>query len=303
MAEETTEFTPVRRQGLLLYSGVLLLNLAVLGWLALQTMLQQVRGFFILYLIAAVVVFIPLPFILYRLYSLLRAKYRINRDGIYIQWGLRAEDIPMSEIEWVRYASDLPYTLDLPSISLPGGILGTKAHPDLGRIDFIASDRENLLLVATQKQVFVISPRDVKGFINTFLRSAELGSIAPIVPKTTRADFLLAALLQDRSARTFMLAGILLSILLSVLVSFIIPTRQTIPLDFNPARQQMEATPAERLLLLPVLSLLMLTADIALGSYLYRKPEFRIAAYFAFASSLILPLSFITLTLLITFFR
>jgi len=299
LAEKTLEFVPVKRQGLLLFSGGLLLNLAALGWLAFQTMLQQERGFFILYLVAAVVVFIPLPIILYRLVSLLRAKYGVDRDGLYIQWGLRTEDIPLAEIEWVRHAGDLPYSLEIPPLSLSGSVVGTKMHADLGRIDFIASDKDGLLLVATRKQVYAISPRDIKGFMNAFNRSAELGSIAPISAKTSRADFLLTSLLRDRTARTLVLAGIILSIALLLMVSFIIPTRQTIPLDFNPASQSMDPTPAEQLLLLPVLSLLMLSADIALGAYLYRKQGFRMAAYLTFASSLILPLSFFLLVILI----
>ena len=301
MAEKRHEFAPERRRGLLLFFGALLLNLAALGWLALQTMLQQERGFFILFLIASVLTFIPLPVILYRLFSLIRAKYGVDRDGFYIQWGLRAEDIPMGEIEWVRRAEDLPFTLDPPPFSLPGSVVGVRSHPDLGRVDFIASEAQNLLLVASPSQVFAISPRDTAGFLDAFQRSAELGSIAPITAKTARADFLLTAILRDRTARAFLLAGIILSAALLILVGFLIPTRPTVPLDFNPAAQVMEDTPSERLLLLPVLSLLMLTADIALGSYLYRKPSFRVAAYVAFASSVILPVSFLLLLVLLMF--
>jgi hypothetical protein len=44
---------------------------------------------------------------------------------------------------------------------------------------------------------------------------------------------------------------------------------------------------------------LILFADLGLGSYLYRKAGYRIAAYFAFASMLIMPLSFLGLILFI----
>jgi len=285
----------------MLYFGALLLNLAALGWLALQTMSQQERGFFILYLVASMLVFLPLPVIFYRLFSLVRAKYSMDREGLYIQWGLRAEDIPMGNIEWVRHAGDLPFRLETPPLSLPGSVVGTRMHPDLGRIDFLASDTQDLLLIATHQQIFAISPADREGFLDAFQRSAEMGSIAPIAARTSRADFLLTALLRDRTARSFIFAGVTLSVALLILVSFLIPTRQTIPLDYNPAAQRMEATPAERLLLLPALSLLMLTADIALGSYLYRKQGLRAAAYLSFASSLILPVSFFLLIILLVF--
>jgi hypothetical protein len=41
----------------------------------------------------------------------------------------------------------------------------------------------------------------------------------------------------------------------------------------------------------------MLFIDLGLGSYLYRKAGYRIAAYFAFASALIMPISFLWLIL------
>jgi hypothetical protein len=50
---------------------------------------------------------VPVPFLGYRAYALLRADYYIDRDSLAMLWGLRVEDIPLTDIEWVRPASDV----------------------------------------------------------------------------------------------------------------------------------------------------------------------------------------------------
>lgn len=287
------DFRPPRQRGFILHFGALLLNLAIIGFLALQTFNQQERGFFILYLIAGVIVFLPIPVIAYRLFALLRSRYTVDREGIGIQWGLREEVIPMADIEWIRLAGDLAFDLPLPPVSVQGAVLGSHYHRDIGHIEYIASDASNLLLIAARDRVYAISPKDVRGFLNASARSAELGSITPISGKSSSANFLVTALLKDKVSRILLLLGIILSIVLLIATSFIIPMRESIPLGFNPIGQTADSSPSERLLLLPVLSLLMLVIDISLGAYLYRKEGFRTASYLAFAASLIMPLSFI----------
>jgi len=44
--------------------------------------------------------------------------------GLRLRWGLRAEDIPLPEIEWIRPASDLGFHLPKPFLSMPGALLG-----------------------------------------------------------------------------------------------------------------------------------------------------------------------------------
>ena len=293
------DFRPVLQPGAILHFGALLLNISVVGFLIILALSQPVGGFFILYLILSLVAFIPVPIIAYRLLALLRAKYSISREGVSIRWGLRSEIIPISAIEWVRADEDIPFSLPQPRFSVEGAVLGTINHADLGPIEFISSTNRSLTLIATPQKVYAISPADSRSFINAFNRSAEMGSIEPIQAKSLGADFLAASLLKDKLARSLIFSAIILSIALLVVVSFIIPTRTTIPFGFTPIGQALETSPSERLLLLPFLSILMLVVDIALGAYFYRKEGFRTAAYFVFASALILPLSFLGVIVLL----
>jgi hypothetical protein len=291
------EFLPARRRGVILHAGLLLLFVAASGGFLLLAMAQEMRGFFILYIVGCVGTFLPIPLLIYRLFTLLRAKYVIDRDGLHIQWGLRTEDIPMQEIEWLRTAKVMPYDIPLPRLSILGSIIGVQQSEELGKLEFVASDTNSLVLIACKTKVLVISPGDVKGFQYAFNRFSELGSITPIQPRSANVELLLTSILKDKYVRSFTLGGLFLSICLLLAVSFIIPVRETVSLGFNPSTNAIESAPAERLLLLPLFSLLMLVVDVAMGTYLYRKEGFKTASYFTFASTLIMPLSFILLVL------
>ena len=297
--EEKIAHRPFIRNGIIIHLGIMLIILSGSGWLLWQALFSQIRGIFILYLIAAIIVFLPSPFFLYRLVSLLRAKYTISRDGVSIMWGLRTEDIPVTDIEWIRQPKDLATELSLPGVFLPGAVLGSRKHRDLGEIEFIASDHRRLVLIATRKKIFAISPRDTSAFQNDFYQSIELGSITPIQQQSSQPEFIISALLQDKLARFFLLTSAILTLLLLIAASFIIPTRSTVPLGLEALGVNREESSSERLILLPILSLFVFFLDFGFGSYLYRKKGFRNAAYIAFASSLTLPISFSALVILI----
>ena len=297
--DQKREHRPSIQRGVIFHLGILLIILTVSGYLLWLTLFQQTRGSFILYLIASILVFLPFPFFLYRLISLLRAKYTLSRDGVSIQWGLRTEDIPITEIEWVRLPGDLAIKLPLPRIIFPGAVLGTRKHRDLGIIEYIASDLNRLILIATKDQIFAISPRNINAFEDDFYRSAEMGSITPIEKQSSQPQFIVTSLMSDKAVRAFLLSSMFLSLLLLVAVSFIIPTRATVPLGLEAVGINREESSPERLILLPLLSLFIFFVDFGFGSFLYRKKGFRNAAYIVFASTLILPISFSALLLMI----
>ena len=300
MINQKREHRPPTQRGVIIHLGILLIILAASGYLLWLAIFQQIQGVFLLYLITSVLVFLPFPFFLYRLISLLRAKYTISRDGVSIQWGLRTEDIPITEIEWMRLPDDLAIKLPLPRIIFPGAVLGTREHRDLGIIEFIASDHKQLVLIATKDKIYAISPRNINAFKNDFYRSAEMGSITPITKQSSQPQFIIASLMNDKAARAFLLSSAFLSLLLLVVTSFLIPTRTTVPLGLEAIGVNREESSSERLILLPLLSLFIFFVDFSFGSFLYRKEGFKNAAYIVFASALILPISFSALLLMIS---
>src|SRR6266508_257121 len=188
---KTGHFPPSRRLGLFFHIVIIALLAAasVFGFVNLTR--SQVGPSFVIYLLMAFLAFAPIPFFAYRAYALLRADYYIDRDSLAMLWGLRIEDIPLTDIEWVRPASDLTHPLSLPRFRLPGAVLGTRRHPDLGRVEFIASSSRNMILIATSKRVFAISPRNAAGLVQTFARATELGSLTRTEAKSVYPSFLI----------------------------------------------------------------------------------------------------------------
>ena len=133
-------FPPAKRFGLIVHGIMILVLAGVSAWGFLNLTRTQVGPMFVNYLLTGSLAFAPIPFLAYRAYALLRADYYIDRDSLAMLWGLRVEDIPLTDVEWVRPASDLTHPLSLPRFRLPGAILGTRRHPDLGVVEFLSKE-------------------------------------------------------------------------------------------------------------------------------------------------------------------
>ena len=137
--EQKQVFSPPRKTGIFLHALLLLLLAGGVTVLMIVGFSQPADWTLVLYLIGALLLFALMPVIAYRGYALFHASYTLERDGLHVRWGLRSEDLPMTEVIWVRPASDLVKPLRLPPFSVPGAILGDSFHEELGRVEFIAS--------------------------------------------------------------------------------------------------------------------------------------------------------------------
>lgn len=287
---DSNRFYPPRRRGLLIHGiagSLLLLSSGTLFFLALQ---EQFGTYFVIFLIASLVLLIPTTYVIYRGYALLRADYTLERDGLHLRWGLRSEDIPLGEIEWVRTAADLVAELNPPLLSYPGAILGIVHSPELGTVEYLASEDDDLVLVATQKKVFAISPQDPAAFIAAVQRDFELGSLGEFQAASTLPVAYLRRVWNDRRARWVLLAGFGLTLTLLMVVALQIPRMTEVSLGFDTAGLPMEPVPARQLLLLPVLAILFFFASLLTGLYFYRKEDHRPIAFMLWISSIITPL-------------
>ncbi len=267
------------------------------GWAIFNLSRVQVGPSFVNFLLIGIVAFAPIPFFGYRAYALLRADYYIDRDSLAILWGLRVEDIPLTDIEWMRPADDLSTPLALPRVRVPGALLGTRRHPDVGRVEFIASDSRNLILVATSKRVFAISPRDPAALVRTFARATELGSLSPAEPVSVYPSFIVTRAWQTPLARFLWMSGLFLNIGLIVWVGVLIPTLGQIPFGFDAFGAPNDPAPSSRLILLPLLSMLLFVSGLIAGLYYYRWDKTRPLAVVVWISTAISALLFLTAVL------
>ena len=293
------DYPPPRRRGRNLH---ILLTLVLAALVSILSVLASRQPFGLLFtgLIGlAVVVFIPIPILIYRLYSLARANYSLDRDQLTITWGLRAEQIPVTDIEWVRPLSGMPRPFPLPFLRLPGALLGVRRHPDLGLVEFLASDEKSLLLVATSGKVFAISPEAPDVFLQDIQHAIEMGSLSPAIPKSIYPSFVVAQAWDSALARYLWLAGFFVNIGLLAWVSLITPSLGHISLGFLPSGAARPPSPGLALILLPIVSILFYLVGWGAGLMLYRNEDRRPMAYILWVSGLISSLLFLLAVLFI----
>lgn len=284
MDERPTVFLPPRRRGLLLHIGLGLVLAAVSAAAVFLAMRTAVGAYFVLLMLLALLLMGPLALVIYRGYALTQAAYTLERDGLRLRWGLRSEDIPLNAVEWVRPVTELGTALPTPPLSMPGAILGTRRVEGLGPVEFMASEPDDLILLAVPARIFAISPADPRAFSRSFQRAIELGSLSPLAARSARPAAYLQSTWDYRAVRILILTGAALSLALFVVTSLIIPTRAAIPLGFNAAGQPLEPGPSARLLLLPILGALVYLTDLVGGLYFFRKLPARPVAYLLWAS-------------------
>lgn len=294
----TTQFYPPRQKGIVLHASiivVLLIGALVTLFLASD---EQQSGRLLLWLSFSLVCLLLLPVLIYRGYSLLQARYIMERNGVRLRWGLWAEDIPLNEIEWVRPADEMVLHLKPPFFSMPGAILGSAQDEDLGKVEFAAAGQEGMLLIATSQKVYVITPSDLKGFMTAFRRMSEMGSLTPLESYSSRPAFFLRRVWGDKGAKGLILAGFGLTTALIGLVITSIPGLKSVSLGFDIYLQPWTPGAPERLLLLPVLCLFVFVLDLSVGLYFFRRSDTSPIAYLLWGGGIVTP----ALLILATFF-
>jgi hypothetical protein len=292
-------FPPPTRKGLILHGLILLILgiIALAGFVNLSSV--DVGTEFLVSLLVALAAFAPIPLFAYRAYSLLRADYLMDRDRLSIHWGLRREDIPLTDIEWIRPAEDLTRPLSLPPFRLAGGILGLRRHPDLGTVEFLASDAQKLLLVATAKRVFVLSPDQPALLAQTFARATELGSTSPAEAVSEYPSFIVLQAWESGLARYLWLTALFLNLGLFIWASLIIPSTPRVALGPQFAGSALESVPSSQLILFPLVSLLLSVSGWIAGLYFFRWERERVLAFLVWGSGTFSSLLFLLAVLFI----
>jgi hypothetical protein len=286
-------FPPPKQFGLILHGIIILVLGGVSSFGFINLTRAEVGPSFVVYLLMALLAFAPIPFFGYRAYALFKADYYIDRDSLAMLWGLRVEDIPLTDIEWVRPASDLTRPLVLPRLRFPGSVLGTRRHPDLGIVEFIASSSRNLILIATAKRVFAISPKNAAALVRTFARATELGSLMPAEPKSVYPSFIVTQAWDNPLTRFLWISGFLLNLGLVAWIGILIPSLPQVPFGFDAFAKPNDITPSVRLILLPFISASLFAGGLTAGLYFYRWEKTQPLSFIIWLSSTLCTLLFL----------
>jgi len=272
-------FRPPRQRGLLFHTaaGIVLGGACAISFLLGLRATTGVN--IVLLFLLSLLLFAPLPLIVYRAYALLRASYRLERDGLRLRWGLRVEDIPLPDVEWIHRSSDLLASLPTPPLSWPGALLGTVKVHGLGSIEYLASTRDTLLLIAARGKIYAISPENPDFFLQTFQQVFEMGSLEPIASASILPAAYAAQIWGDRRARIPIITSFLLTLLLFVGAGLIIPSHETISTGFDPSGLLLPPVPSGQIMLLPLLGAFTFVTDLIIGLFLYRRENYLLVAF------------------------
>ena len=293
------DFPPPRRRGQTLHITLIVVLAIIVVVLAVLIYRQPINLVFTIYVSLAALTFLPIPILAYRLYSLTRANYSLDRDQLTLTWGLRVEQIPISDIEWVRPLTALAGPIPLPFFRLPGSVLGFRRHPDLGPVEFLASDEKSLLLVATSRKIFAISPEAPVNFLQDVQRVIEMGSLSPALSESVYPSFIVAQAWDSLLARYLWLAGLFLNIGLLAWVSLMAPSLGTVSLGFLPSGTPRTPGSGLAVILLPIVSVSFYAIGWVAGLAIYRRESRRPMAYIVWTSGVISSLLFLVAVLII----
>jgi hypothetical protein len=283
-------FHPPRLTGLLL--GLLFLATAA-GAAALGVMQLGNIGFS-----AWMAVWIALPMlgvpaavvVAYRLFGLLTASYRLDRDGFRLRWGMAVEQVPLADVREVSVPdAEAAHLRPGWGIWWPGCVIGHRLVDGLGPVEFFASTGAGgMLLLKLEDRWLAISPSDRDGFRQAYIDMMRMGSLERIAAMRLRPDFLFNRLWSDRWARGLVLAGLGLSLLLLGYLAFQASTLPTqVPFGFDAYGTPEIFVSPTRLLLLPMIGGLCWLADSVIGLWLYRKDDQRPLAYGLWATAVL----------------
>lgn len=273
---------PPRTKGLVIGTLLLVILSAAITTSVIQLASKTVTPFLGIWT-SLVVIGLPLIALnIYRIYGLITAQYILDRDGVYIRWGLSSEQIPLGKIKDVVHQNEYIPRLKLRSgFWWPGCVVGKSQSESHGSIDFFAtSTAAGNIVIALENRKIVISPPDVQDFIRTFADTVQMGSLEEIPEISEHPDFFSARLWEDRSARITILGGLSLILTLLIFLALRVPSLPSIvPFGYDQAGVPDIFVPPARLLLLPLVGGVFWLADLILGSWLYRQEGNQPIAY------------------------
>ncbi len=292
-------FHPARTLGFFVLIPLFLVLLALDVGCFFLFMRQEPGLLFFLLLIASFLLIVPVVFLGYRIFSLIFSAYSLGREGLRIQWGLRTELIPLSEIEWIRTPKEMPYDIPWSFLPMPGAYSGSVRSENYPLIEFIASDTLTMLFVGTSRCIYAISPARPQEFMAAFDRVLQMGTLNKVEWQTIRPVDWVNESLKNRTARFSIRGSLLLIIILLLWVGFRYSSRTTIGLAYSANGVPQVILPVRNVLILPALAVFCWLANLATGVRLYKTEQNRQLAELFWAGSVVISFFFVLSAFLI----
>lgn len=283
------EFSPPRLRPLLILTVLFGASAGAAG-LGIVRLSQAELDLVLLLWFALAVLGFPISTLVgYAIYGLLSARYRIDREGFAMRWGLAFEQAPLERVRqvrrldgsWTSGGQRWLYRL----LGWPGVVIDL---PDGEAEVFGSVSPAEGLLVELDGKRLLITPAQREEFLEAFRTAVRQGSLTDLEVRSYRPDFLVGRAWQDRAARLLLAGGAAvpagLLFYLAVRAAALPPQ---LPFGYDIQGLPGPMVPAGRLLLLPMMAVALWMVDAAVGLLLYRQPRTRPLAYTLWTSTIV----------------
>ena len=277
-----TTFFPPRRNGFILHFSMLLTFIVGSFWLFNQASRTPIGPLFAIYMLVIFLLAAAIPFLFYRLYSLLRSSYAFRPGILRLTWGLREEEIPLVNINWISMATSLEYRIPFPLLRWPGSILGIRRMDRRSDIEFMASQREGLVVIETSRHLYAISPEDPEAFMQAFQRASETGYFDPIRGQSVRPTTIVETAWQNRRARSLIAGSFLFGLAFAGWIILYVQPQANVLYTLGNTSRIVNGT---QIILLPVLNGFYYFFNLLVGLFFFRREETQTLSYLLWISS------------------
>lgn len=261
--------------GLLIIGVIVGLDALILSLLLAESIPEQQISFFTF--LMAMLVLLSVPVLLLAVYhslSLVTLRYHLDRNGVSVRWFGSRQIIPIRDIQRIIDGSELGgVVVRRRGLRWPGHERGVGMVPGIGRTRFLASQPlAAQLLLVTPGSAFGISPQDPEGFLKAFEARRELGPNRLLEQEVRHARWLTWPLWKDSTAWILLGAAAIINLGLFGYLAAVFPGLDfQLPLHFNSLGQADRIGTKVELFALPIIGLLILGTNLALGMLLYRR--------------------------------
>lgn len=269
--------------GLGMMVGVVTLDTLLVVWITR-------RSVDLLTFVLGLLVVLSLPALVlmgYWLYSLVRMRYTLDRNGLVISCGAAKQIIPMTSVQQVTPGAGHTLEGRMRGVRWPGYWLGYGHLTGLGLTLFYATaPLEEQLLLVTPTLTYAISPADVEAFTQALEVRRQLGPLKRWTQESQQARFATWPIWSDRVGHVFLSLGLLLNAGLFAYLCWRYPGLPSIvPLHFDAAGMVDRSGVRSSLFVLPLIGLLVWGGNGALGLLLRTREG--VAAYLLWSGALL----------------
>jgi len=239
----------------------------------------------------AVVVTLPAVAVtIYRLISLRRSGYAIDRNQLTIVWWPIRHIVPTRLIDHVVPGEEVSPRIRFKGGRWPGMWVGSGDVPEIGLTLFnVTAPLHRQVFVVTDLAAYAISPIDREGFVEAVKARKAMGPTQDVLQETIRPALFDWPLWGDRLARRLALGAALLCAALFAFVCFQYPgLPERVPLHFDPAGVADRFGGPPSVFILPLIGLLALAVNTLIGVPLYLRE--RVAATLLWGGALLVQL-------------